>query len=406
MIPEGLTDKHIKLAASEIDRNGVPAQRKSRHYDLFIDGHKYPPKYIISLANRYSSGQELSSENFNAVEAKNYFQNRGYKIIDRRSETVHLTLDQILPEKRLRENCLNIFSECIICADESGSNKWGLHLHKNKIRLLVGSMIVCTIQDEEIWLALDRGHLDSEGEFEEVLNDSPYWRWDTEDYPEYTRVPSRNGYYIPNEKNLELWSTIKNAHFEFVRNVANKFESLQTQSKEKHEPELLKFIQDVLDRSLPAPDYDGFEEENTLENIEDDLNQLSISNTEREALIKSRIGQGKFRTQLKIFWKNSCAVTKCSAVHLLKASHIKPWRDSDNHERLDYYNGFLLIPNLDAAFDSGLISFNNDGTILISQKLSNNQKAILGIEDKMGLERIDKDHQKYLEYHRKHIFKL
>jgi 5-methylcytosine-specific restriction protein A len=54
---------------------------------------------------------------------------------------------------------------------------------------------------------------------------------------------------------------------------------------------------------------------------------------------------------------------------LLKASHIKPWRDSDNAERLDIYNGLLLIPNLDSAFDKGYISFDDGGKIIISDMI-------------------------------------
>ena len=68
---------------------------------------------------------------------------------------------------------------------------------------------------------------------------------------------------------------------------------------------------------------------------------------------------------------------------MLKASHIKPWNISDDYERLDEYNGLLLTPNLDAAFDSGLISFDKDGVILISKKPRDEQKATLGIEEKM-----------------------
>ena len=90
MIPEELTDEHFKLATAEIDRDGVPGHRKSVYYDLEFNGRKYPPKYVISIATRYATGQEHSSEEFNAVEAKNYFRNRGYKIIDRRYEALRL----------------------------------------------------------------------------------------------------------------------------------------------------------------------------------------------------------------------------------------------------------------------------------------------------------------------------
>ncbi len=92
-------------------------------------------------------------------------------------------------------------------------------------------------------------------------------------------------------------------------------------------------------------------------------------------------------------------------VKLLRASHIKPWRTSSNHERLDHYNGLLLNPNLDVLFDYGYISFNNEGTILISEELQEEEKNILDINEKMALSQIEDNHQEYLEFHRNSIFK-
>ncbi len=86
MIPEKLTHKHFNQAANQIDDKSVPNSRKSVHYDLLLNGNKYPPKYIISLAVKFATGTEYSSTKFNAVESKNYFIKRGYTIIDRRYE--------------------------------------------------------------------------------------------------------------------------------------------------------------------------------------------------------------------------------------------------------------------------------------------------------------------------------
>ena len=86
---------------------------------------------------------------------------------------------------------------------------------------------------------------------------------------------------------------------------------------------------------------------------------------------------------------------------MLIASHIKPWRDSENQERLDKFNGLLLTPNLDKAFDSGFISFDTDGKILISEILE--EPKMLGIEDEMKIN-FQKNHQSYLEYHRDVVF--
>jgi hypothetical protein len=88
--------------------------------------------------------------------------------------------------------------------------------------------------------------------------------------------------------------------------------------------------------------------------------------TEREALISARLGQGLFRTRLMSVWKGRCAVTDIQIPALLRASHIKPWRMSDNSERLDPENGLLLVANLDAAFDAGLLSFTDTGRMLFS----------------------------------------
>ena len=85
MIPKGFQHAHFLKAASEIDKKGVPASRQSKRYDLLLNGIKYPPKYMISIANKFLSGKEFPSDDFNAVETKDYFIRRGYRIIDRKT---------------------------------------------------------------------------------------------------------------------------------------------------------------------------------------------------------------------------------------------------------------------------------------------------------------------------------
>ena len=94
MIPPNLTDKHFHLAAAQIVRERVPVERKSVHYDLVLNGKRYPPKYIISLAQKIATGQEFPATGFNAVEAKNYFLGKGYKVIDRRAESEKIIVDE------------------------------------------------------------------------------------------------------------------------------------------------------------------------------------------------------------------------------------------------------------------------------------------------------------------------
>jgi predicted HNH restriction endonuclease len=94
MIPKGLNSKHFKQAAVAIDRDSVPVERNSVHHDLVIEGKRYPPKYIVSLATEFATGEEYPASDFNAVEAKNYFLSKGYEVIDRRAEAEKVVVDE------------------------------------------------------------------------------------------------------------------------------------------------------------------------------------------------------------------------------------------------------------------------------------------------------------------------
>ncbi|NLZ30016.1 MAG: HNH endonuclease [Methanomicrobiales archaeon] len=198
---------------------------------------------------------------------------------------------------------------------------------------------------------------------------------------------------------------IRDLHFEHIRKTAEKYTWLRSDSQRNHSPELLTYISSELGQSIPGPDYGVTPETNVFEDVREfEKANKNLSKTVRESLILSRIGQGEFRFGLIRYWKK-CAVTGCDSLPLLRASHIKPWRDSDNMERLDVYNGLLLAPNLDSAFDRGYISFDNSGEILISGELSKGSRSKLGIRSGMKLRRVEESHRKYLEYHRREIFR-
>ncbi|MBM0741828.1 HNH endonuclease [Phormidium sp. CLA17] len=134
--------------------------------------------------------------------------------------------------------------------------------------------------------------------------------------------------------------------------------------------------------------------------IEFIINDSSINTTEKNILIKSRIGQGLFRQKLIGYW-DGCSVTSFKDTNLLIASHIKPWKDSSDIERLDVFNGLLLLPNLDRVFDTGLITFAEDGLIKISPQLT--EPAKLGIKADMRLS-LTSEHEIYMIFHRKFVY--
>ena len=132
-----------------------------------------------------------------------------------------------------------------------------------------------------------------------------------------------------------------------------------------------------------------------------------IVTTEVVSLIKARKGQGAYRKSLEDYWESRCSVTgtpDSNKGKLLIASHIKPWADSNNAERMDQFNGLLLIPNLDKAFDRGYITFDRSGAILISSFF----KAPSGFDISKDLcinsNKLNQNHFQFLDYHRKEIF--
>ena len=122
--------------------------------------------------------------------------------------------------------------------------------------------------------------------------------------------------------------------------------------------------------------------------------------TERKGLVVTRVGQGYYRKQLLERWENKCAVTSCTIKNILIASHIVPWRKSNDAERLDVGNGILLSPDLDALFDKHLISFNDEGNILISKNLTEDQLTNLGVSKDLRLHTVYPDMISYLSRHR------
>lgn len=124
----------------------------------------------------------------------------------------------------------------------------------------------------------------------------------------------------------------------------------------------------------------------------------------RRALAASRMGLGDFRKAVFEIWDRKCAITRSSQPELLRARHIKPWRDCNNEERLDPFNGLLLSPLYDNAFSAGLISFDFSGKLILSSAVSNFQWDLLGLRRTAWLEHLKEEHQPYLAYHRQHVF--
>ena len=128
--------------------------------------------------------------------------------------------------------------------------------------------------------------------------------------------------------------------------------------------------------------------------------------TEAERLVVQRVGQDVFRQGLIDFWEGRCAATGLAVPELLRASHIKPWADCEaDSERLDVFNGLLLAPQLDAAFDRGFITVADDGWVLVSDRLDGAALEVLGLGVPLRVGKLSDRHRAYLAWHRGRVFR-
>lgn len=123
-----------------------------------------------------------------------------------------------------------------------------------------------------------------------------------------------------------------------------------------------------------------------------------------ERVVKARKNQNKFREAL---FKRECKCKICGLDHkeLLIASHIKPWSESTPEEKLNTFNGFLLCPNHDALFDKHFITFEDNGQIILSKRLSEEDKKLLNISNEIIIS-VEEKNKKFLKKHRKVFYEI
>jgi len=135
--------------------------------------------------------------------------------------------------------------------------------------------------------------------------------------------------------------------------------------------------------------------------IDEDPN---LSKTEKLQVSKARVGQGQFRDNVSRR-EPKCRMTGISNPGLLTASHIKPWRLCvSSSERLDGANGLMLTAHVDQLFDRGLLSFEDNGDVMISPKLPTTDLAALHLSEIHNVGPFASDQTRYLDYHRTAVF--
>jgi putative restriction endonuclease len=129
-----------------------------------------------------------------------------------------------------------------------------------------------------------------------------------------------------------------------------------------------------------------------------------VGPTFRDQLVRARRGQGVFRANV-LLREDFCRVTRVSEPRHLKASHIKPWRDASDAERLDGANGLLLSPHIDHLFDEGYMTFSATQELVIVPEVRNKLLDAWGIDAGARVGEFSREQNAYLDYHRVNVFR-
>jgi hypothetical protein len=230
------------------------------------------------------------------------------------------------------------------------------------------------------------------------------WEKQTQAYRFWCEINHR-AFVLVNQKgefSTIFWDTITVQEVDGIEidvSESNDIEKIPNAEAEQTASKIFSILNETTSKNISAfQEIEFFLQNSKFYQVEEQV-------TTKESLVQSRIGQWQFRAALIEYWQ-CCSVTGCKQIELLKASHIKPWRYASNQERLNVFNGLLLLPNLDTCFDLGLISFDDEGKILISSQLRKATLLQLGINENMKLTKVEKYHQEFLKYHRESIFRV
>jgi len=134
------------------------------------------------------------------------------------------------------------------------------------------------------------------------------------------------------------------------------------------------------------------------------VERTDIGPVVKRQLVLARRGQGVFRKNVQAH-EQMCRITMTADLDHLVASHIKPWRECDDAEKLDGCNGLLLAPHIDHLFDKGYITFSEAGDLVVSPGLSHVILESWGIPRVQNVGQFNERQRRYLAFHRGRVFR-
>ena len=412
VIPRGISRADVLEAIRDLDQGATHRFGPSRKFDLVFKGRRYPPKVVLGLAARRLAGRALVPEDFtggSASQCHAVLEDLGFQIEEKVSDPGKLdrgsadaaravmhSLLQAAPAAARRE-VLRFLAESVRDAAAADNARWAVKLEPDHVRFNVG-------QTESVVLRPD--HLAV------LVKDARRIDGTSVSGRSYPTAGGSRLLYVPYDIATGVLTKIGRAHLEAMSLARSR--PCTRVIKDAHSPGVVEYLwQDLaMPGTPPVPEHSSEkrapltprERAQALAADERLAANADLTQTEREVVIKQRLAQRLFRARLSAA-RRRCPVTGIDEPMHLRASHVKPWKDSNDRERQDPDNGLLLAPHVDHLFDRGLMSFEDDGRVLFARELSGEVLKAWGLERLKRVARFAAGQRVYLAYHRAKVFR-
>jgi putative restriction endonuclease len=411
-IPDGITREDVLAAIQKLDAGVEHGFGPSLKYDLIFEGRRYPPKAVLGLAAERLAGRVLDPSEFTGGESSKstrILRDLGFDVAPKPGETGPTNAE--LPEM---SNHWWVNHKQTFQQETAGNFLWSPKTNQNGARNRTYENMTLAVPGDVVFSYAD-GLIKAAGIVTAAASTAPK----PDEFGETGENWSKEGWRLTVAFS-ELESALRpKAHMDRLAALLPETHSPIRASGDGNQGVYLAAIPSAMAaelRLLLTGQVEQIEAKHRPRaHVDEDqdpevraerevFSRTDIGPTQKQTLVNARRGQGLFRERV-ILLEAKCRVTGVDLVDHLRASHIKPWKDSTDQEKLDGNNGLLLAPHIDHLFDQGYISFTDGGDLLVSPKCAANVLIAWGISPTINVGPFRTMQRAFLAYHRKIRFK-
>ena len=411
-IPDGITRDDVLGAIRRLDAGVEHGFGPSLKYDLVFEGHRYPPKAVVGLAAERLAGRVLDPGDFSGGQdskSTHVLLDLGFVVEPKPGATG--PLDAELPEM---SNYWWVNHKQTFRQETAGNYLWSHKTNQDGARNRTYDNMAKVVPGDVVFSYAD-GLIKAVGVATAAATTAPK--------PEEFGTTGENwggeGWRLPVAFTVLDTPLRPKAHMDTLAALLPESHSPIRASGDGNQGVYLAAIPAAMAaelRRLLSGRVEQVEAKHKRPGIVDQdqdpealadrevFARTDIGPTDKQTLVNARRGQGLFRERV-IQLEGKCRVTGIDLVDHLRATYIKPWKDSTDHEKLDGNNGLLLAPHIDHLFDQGYISFTDVGDLITSKQCPVALIEAWGINGSMNVGPFRPPQRPYLAHHRAHVLK-